>query len=112
MPVGGLVQPLAAGGLPENPETKRRFKNLIDVTGMAGHLDLRTAEAATEEDLRRVHPESYLSAFKAASRAMSEVSSPSATMCRWVIPVRWRIHSSSVSTKALKSPFVRIFFGK
>ncbi|MEL6688909.1 MAG: class II histone deacetylase [Pseudomonadota bacterium] len=67
LPVGGLVQPLAAGGLPENPETKRRFKNLIDVTGMAAHLDLRTAEAATEEDLRRVHPESYLSAFKAAS---------------------------------------------
>jgi hypothetical protein len=23
-PVGGLVQPLAAGGLPESPETKRR----------------------------------------------------------------------------------------
>ena len=28
LPVGGLVQPLAAGGLPENPETKRRLKNL------------------------------------------------------------------------------------
>ncbi|MEO1705912.1 MAG: class II histone deacetylase, partial [Pseudomonadota bacterium] len=37
-PVGGLVQPLAAGGLPENPETKRRFKNLMDVTGMTAHL--------------------------------------------------------------------------
>ena len=29
LPVGGLVQPLAAGGLPENPETKRRLKNLM-----------------------------------------------------------------------------------
>ena len=27
IPVGGLVQPLAAGGLPEDPETKRRIKN-------------------------------------------------------------------------------------
>ena len=33
-PVGGLVQPLAAGGIPENPETKRRLKNLMDVTGL------------------------------------------------------------------------------
>ena len=27
-PVGGLVQPLGAGGLPEAPETKRRLKKL------------------------------------------------------------------------------------
>ena len=30
LPVGGLVQPMP-GGLPENPETKRRLKNLMDV---------------------------------------------------------------------------------
>ncbi|MEL7300483.1 MAG: class II histone deacetylase [Pseudomonadota bacterium] len=69
MPVGGLVQPLAAGGLPENPETKRRLKNLMDVTGMSAALRLSTAEAATEEDLRRIHPASYLEAFRAASAA-------------------------------------------
>jgi acetoin utilization deacetylase AcuC-like enzyme len=68
LPVGGLVQPLAAG-LPENPETKRRLKNLVEVTGLSGHLSMRGAEAATEEDLRRVHPESYLSSFKAMSDA-------------------------------------------
>ena len=33
-PVGGLVQPAASGGLPESPETKRRLKNLLDVTGL------------------------------------------------------------------------------
>ena len=33
-PLGGLIQPLAAGGLPESPETKRRLKNLMDVTGL------------------------------------------------------------------------------
>ena len=33
LPLGGLVQPMTSGGLPENPETKRRLKNLLDVTG-------------------------------------------------------------------------------
>ena len=68
LPVGGLVQPMPAG-LPENPETKRRLRNLVEVTGLSRHLSLRRAEAATEADLRRVHPESYLSAFKAMSDA-------------------------------------------
>jgi acetoin utilization deacetylase AcuC-like enzyme len=66
-PLGGLVQPLAAGGLPESPETKRRLKNLMDVTGLTGQLDLRTAPAATQEDLLRVHPASYLDRFKELS---------------------------------------------
>lgn len=69
LPVAGLVQPLAAGGLPESPETKRRFRNLMAATGMDAHVALRSAGAATEEDLRRIHPRSYLSAFKEASDA-------------------------------------------
>jgi acetoin utilization deacetylase AcuC-like enzyme len=68
LPVGGLVQPLA-GGLPENPETKRRLKNLIEVTELSRHLAMRGAEAASDEDLLRVHRQSYLSAFKAMSDA-------------------------------------------
>ncbi|MBL9051052.1 MAG: class II histone deacetylase [Tabrizicola sp.] len=68
LPVGGLVQPLA-GGLPENPETKRRLRNLIEVTGLSRHLAMRGAPPASDADLRRVHPESYLSAFKALSDA-------------------------------------------
>ncbi|AZL60072.1 class II histone deacetylase [Tabrizicola piscis] len=68
LPVGGLVQPMPAG-LPENPETKRRLRNLIEVTGLARHLSMRGAEAATHADLARVHPESYLSAFKDMSDA-------------------------------------------
>ena len=69
LPVGGLVQPLAAGGLPESPETKRRLKNLMDVTGITRDLDMRSASQATREDLLRVHPASYLDAFKATSDA-------------------------------------------
>lgn len=68
LPVGGLVQPMPAG-LPENPETKRRLKNLVEVTGLARHLSVRSADPASETDLLRVHPQSYLSAFKAKSDA-------------------------------------------
>jgi acetoin utilization deacetylase AcuC-like enzyme len=68
LPVGGLVQPLPAG-LPENPETKRRLRNLVEVTGLARHLRLSSADPAGDADLRRVHPDRYLTAFKAASDA-------------------------------------------
>lgn len=68
LPVGGLVQPLD-GGLPETPESKRRLKNLIDVTGLSRDLSMRHAPEATTEDLLRVHPASYLDAFRALSDA-------------------------------------------
>jgi len=66
-PVGGLVQPLAAGGLPENPETKRRLYNLLKVTGLADELAVRTADPASKSELLKVHPESYLASFKEKS---------------------------------------------
>jgi len=47
-PVGGLVQPMVAGGLPEAPETKRRLKNLMDVSGLSAELVLSSAEPASE----------------------------------------------------------------
>ncbi|MCR8725857.1 class II histone deacetylase [Frigidibacter sp. ROC022] len=65
LPVGGLVQP--GGGLPENPETKRRLWNLMQVSGLAEDLAVLSAPGATREDLLRVHPGSYLDAFKAMS---------------------------------------------
>ncbi len=68
LPVGGLVQPMP-GGLPENPETKRRLRNLIDVTGLLAGMSARKADAAMLDDLLRVHPQDYLSRFKAASDA-------------------------------------------
>lgn len=68
LPVGGLVQPLD-GGLPESPESKRRLKNLIEVTGLARDLVMRGAAPATQDDLLRVHGAPYLAAFKALSDA-------------------------------------------
>ena len=67
LPIGGTVQPLAAGGLPENPETKRRLKNLMEVSGLLSELDVRSAPLATLQELGRVHPEKYLSTFKEMS---------------------------------------------
>lgn len=69
LPLGGLVQPLAAGGLPENPETKRRLKNLMDVTGLLSQLEAGSADAATREQLLRIHPASYLDEFARMSAA-------------------------------------------
>lgn len=69
LPVGGLVQPMAAGGLPESPETKRRLKNLVEVTGLMDDLLPLRAEPAAWEDLLRVHPETYLAAFRDMSAA-------------------------------------------
>ncbi len=69
LPIGGLVQPLAAGGLPESPETKRRLTNLMQVTGLFADLDAQSAPAVERIDLARVHPESYLNEFKSMSDA-------------------------------------------
>ena len=68
LPVGGLVQPMQ-GGLPESPETKRRLKNLIDVTGLSSELAMQGAAPASREDLLRVHPAHYLDEFQALSDA-------------------------------------------
>jgi acetoin utilization deacetylase AcuC-like enzyme len=68
LPVGGLVQPVA-GGLAENPETKRRLVNLMQVTGLFQDLTTSTAPAATHEDLARVHPTAFLARFKELSDA-------------------------------------------
>ncbi|MEM6408505.1 MAG: class II histone deacetylase [Pseudomonadota bacterium] len=69
LPLGGLVQPMASGGLPENPETKRRLVNLMQVTGLWEALDTKSASPATWDDLARVHPETYLRRFKDVSDA-------------------------------------------
>lgn len=69
LPVGGYVQPMVNGGLPETPESKRRLCNLMQVSGLMAELDLRGALEATKEDLLRIHPESYLSEFKSLSDA-------------------------------------------
>jgi len=68
-PVRGFVQPTVTGLHCENGETKRRMRNLIDVSGLLTHLDVRTAAPAAPADLARIHPADYLERFKALSDA-------------------------------------------
>ncbi|WGL52600.1 class II histone deacetylase [Nocardioides sp. BP30] len=67
LPVGGWLQPLAAGGHAESPESKRRFKALVDVSGLAEQLVVTSAAPVSEEDLLRVHPPEYLARFQELS---------------------------------------------
>jgi acetoin utilization deacetylase AcuC-like enzyme len=76
--VGGWVQPVAAGGHADSPEPKRRLKSLMDVSGLTDRLDQRKAAPATREDLLRIHPASYIDAFKQMSDAGGGAIHPSA----------------------------------
>jgi len=67
LPTGGWVQPPAGAGLAESPESKRRIVSLLQVSSLGPQLDFLSAPMATEEELMRVHPKSYLEQFKALS---------------------------------------------
>ncbi len=69
LPVGGWLQPPTGSGHAESAESKRRLKCLMDVSGLSAQLRMSSAPMATEEDLLRVHPESYLQRFKTMSDA-------------------------------------------
>lgn len=62
MPPGLTVQPYEHA---ENPETKRRFKNLLDVAGLTKQLVDLDVRPATEEEVLRVHTKDYLEKIKA-----------------------------------------------
>ena len=57
MPYGNPVQPDIHA---ENPETKRRFRNLIEVTGMAEVVQHIKPRAATEAEILRFHTPEHL----------------------------------------------------
>ncbi|MGC4029897.1 MAG: class II histone deacetylase [Steroidobacteraceae bacterium] len=69
LPVGGWVQPPAGGGHAESPESKRRFKCLMDVSGLTAKLAVQSAAPADESDLLRVHEAQYLQRFRQVSDA-------------------------------------------
>lgn len=63
-PPGLTVQP---GEHAENPETKRRLRNLIEVSGLLDHLVPIKPRYATEEDLARFHTREHIARIKAMS---------------------------------------------
>jgi len=64
LPPGGPVQPFEHA---ENPETKRRIRNLLEVSGLLDKLIPVVASKATEEQLLRVHTREYLDRLSAMS---------------------------------------------
>ncbi len=64
LPAGGWLEP---GEHAENPATKRRFKNLIDVSGMADHLVPLKPRMATVEEVERYHTKEYVARMKELS---------------------------------------------
>ncbi|HLF31702.1 MAG TPA: class II histone deacetylase [Xanthomonadales bacterium] len=57
MPPGGFIQP---GHHFDHPETKRRFKNLLDASGLTDRLYQIAAPIASREQLARVHTEAHI----------------------------------------------------
>ena len=82
LPVGGWLQPLAGGGHPESPETKRRLKALLDVSGLTRQLAVSSAEPATVEDLLRVHTADYVERFRTLSAGRGGEIGPEALFSR------------------------------
>lgn len=68
-PVGGYLQPPSGAGHAESPETKRRLKNLVEVSGLGDQLSWRKAQPATRADMERIHTTAYLDKFKDLSDA-------------------------------------------
>ena len=63
-PAGLKVQP---GEHAENPETKRRLRNLMDVAGLLEKLETVAATPASEDDLLRAHTREYVERIAALS---------------------------------------------
>jgi acetoin utilization deacetylase AcuC-like enzyme len=63
-PAGLTVEP---GEHSENASTKRRFKNLMEVSGLTDQLVKVSSTPITEDDLARFHSRDYVRRIKAAS---------------------------------------------
>ncbi len=67
MPLEALYQPEPSL---ESPDTKRRFKNLVDVSGMNAHLTEIPARPASTEELERIHTSEYIESIRERSAQM------------------------------------------
>ena len=65
MPAGGVVEPGQQNA--ENPDTKRRFRNLVEVSGLLDRLVHVPPRMATEEEILRFHTREYVDKIKTLS---------------------------------------------
>ncbi|MEZ5731916.1 MAG: class II histone deacetylase [Paracoccaceae bacterium] len=73
VPAGLTVQP---GENAENPETKRRMKNLLEVAGLSDDLVRLKPRPATEAELARLHTPAHIANIRAMSAAGGGEASP------------------------------------
>ena len=68
LPVGEHVEPSNTSRFPENPESKRRLKNLIEISGLSKDLDIICdIKKVSDEDLYAVHTKDYILKFRELS---------------------------------------------
>ena len=60
----------------ENPDTKRRMKNLLDLSGLTDKLVRLNPRMATEEELRRFHTDDYINQIRELSEAFGGFAGP------------------------------------
>jgi acetoin utilization deacetylase AcuC-like enzyme len=78
-PLKAYVQPEEAF---ENPETKRRFRNLLDVSGVLDKLVPLRARPASDEEILRVHTPAHLASVRALGATGGDAGDGTA-MGRW-----------------------------
>lgn len=66
LPAGGAIEP---DEHPENPRTKRRFRNLLEVSGLLEQLVPLAPRAATEAEIVRFHDAAYVARVRELSAA-------------------------------------------
>ena len=66
LPAGGPIEP---DEHPENPRTKRRLRNLLEVSGLLGKLEPLAPRPATEDELLRFHTPAYVARIRELSAA-------------------------------------------
>jgi acetoin utilization deacetylase AcuC-like enzyme len=71
LPAGDWLEPHQHA---ENPDTKRRFKNLLDATGLTEQLTVITPEPAGGDQLCRVHDEAYVERVREQSEGVGGVA--------------------------------------
>lgn len=67
LPVGKWVQPASDSGLAESPESKRRFKNLVEISDLNDKLEFHKGILIDDIDLLRIHTKDYIDKFKRMS---------------------------------------------
>jgi acetoin utilization deacetylase AcuC-like enzyme len=79
VPYGNPVQPDTHA---ENPETKRRFRNLLEVAGLTPHLEHIPPREASEAEILRFHTPEYLEKLQQLSAGIGGDAGPYTPMGR------------------------------